>query len=162
EKAINRRLWHKGHRFYDAYDLVAGELIEVDTASGFTPLYAGVPSSARAERLYEYLDSASFCPMHEKRCFSVPNYNIEGEHFDPRNYWRGPVWINMNWMLYHGLRAYGYADKAESVKGDIIELIRRYGFHEYYDPLKGIGYGSKDFSWTAALFLDIVYDEAAL
>jgi len=162
KKAINKKLWHKGHGFYDAYDLRAEEMIEVDTASGFIPLYGGIPSQAQARKLYKYMDSSSFCSMHEKKCFSIPNYNREGEHFDPENYWRGPIWINMNWMLMQGLRRYGYVDKAESVKTDIIELVRRYGFHEYYDPIKGRGYGSTDFSWTAALFLDTVFDDEAV
>ncbi|MFQ5815068.1 MAG: hypothetical protein ACE5G7_01055, partial [Candidatus Hydrothermarchaeaceae archaeon] len=80
------------------------------------------------------------------------------EYFESANYWRGPIWININWMLYQGLRRYGFGDKAESVRGDIIELVRRFGFYEYFDPIKGMGYGSKDFSWTAALFLDCVYE----
>jgi len=159
KKAINKKLWHKGHGFYDAYDLRADEMIEVDTASGFAPLYGGIPTRSQARKLYNYLDSNSFCSMHEKKCFSIPNYNMEGIYFDPVNYWRGPVWINMNWMLMQGLRRYGYMDKAESVKSDIIELVRRHGFYEYYDPIKGRGYGSSDFSWTAALFLDTVFDD---
>jgi glycogen debranching enzyme len=153
------KLWHDGHGIYDAYDYYAGEMIEVDTAAGFAPLYAGAASKSQAEKLYDYLDSNSFCSMHEKKCFSIPNYNIEGEHFDPANYWRGPIWININWMLFQGLRLYGYEDKAESVRTDIIELVKRYGFYEYFDPIKGRGYGSKDFSWTAALFLDAVHGD---
>jgi glycogen debranching enzyme len=158
-KGINRKLWHKGHGFYDAFDLRSNEIIEVDTASGFAPLYGGVPSRSHARKLYKYLDSNSFCSMHEKKCFSIPNYNLEGEYFDPVNYWRGPIWINMNWMLMQGLRRYGFSDKAESVKTDIIKLVRRYGFYEYYDPIKGRGYGASDFSWTAALFLDTIFDD---
>jgi hypothetical protein len=155
-KAVNKKLWHSGHGFYDAFDLRADRMIEVDTASGFGPLYGGTPTRVRARKLYDYLDSASFCSMHEAKCFSIPNYNLKGEYFDPANYWRGPIWINMNWLLYHGLKRYGFIEKAASVRKDIIELVKRYGFYEYYDPLKGCGYGSKDFSWTAALFLDVV------
>jgi glycogen debranching enzyme len=158
-KAINKKLWHKGHRFYDDHDLSTDKMIEVDTASGFCPLYAGAASKSQAQSLLDYLDSASFCSMHQQKCYSIPNYNMEGEHFEPSNYWRGPIWININWMLYNGLRRYGFTAKADSVKEDIIELIRRFGFYEYYDPLKGVGYGSKDFSWTAALFLDLIYEE---
>jgi hypothetical protein len=159
--AINKKLWHRGHGIFDAFDLRANEMIEVDTAAGFTPLYAKIPSDHQAQRLLRYLDSKSFCTMHEHKCYSIPNYNMLGEYFDPSNYWRGPIWINMNWMLYHGLKNYGFKEKALSVKGDVIELVRRYGFYEYYDPIKGKGYGSKNFSWTAALFLDIVHEDAA-
>ncbi|MEE9594818.1 MAG: trehalase family glycosidase [Candidatus Hydrothermarchaeales archaeon] len=161
-KAINRKLWHKGHGIYDDYDLTADELIEVDTAAGFTPLYAGVASKSQAQKLYNYLDSNSFCSMHNGKCFSVPNYNLEGKYFESANYWRGPIWININWMLYQGLQRYRFEDKARSVRADIIELVKRFGFYEYFDPIKGRGYGSKDFSWSAALFLDCVYEENSL
>ena len=158
KKAINSKLWHRGHGIYDDYDLKADEMIEVDTAAGFCPLFAGVPTKSQAQRLYDYLDSGSFCAIHNKKCFSIPNYNMEGEYFDSANYWRGPIWLNMNWMLYQGLRRYGFEDKAESVKADIIELVKGFGFYEYFDPIKGRGYGSKDFSWTAALLLDVIYE----
>ncbi len=157
-KAINQKLWHPGHGIYDDFDLKSDKMIEIDTATGFIPLFAGAPSESQAQRLYDFLDSKSFCSMHNDSCFSVPNYNMEGEYFEPVNYWRGPIWININWMLQKGLQRYGFDDKARSVRADILELVKRFGFHEYFDPLKGKGYGSKDFSWTAALLLDIVYD----
>lgn len=162
KKAINSRLWHSRHGFYDDFDLNAQETIEVDTAGGFSSLYAGVATKTRAQELYNYLDSKSFCAMHEKKCFSIPNYNKEGEYFNPANYWRGPIWININWMLFHGLRRYGFDDKADSVRNDIVELARRNGFYEYFDPITGKAYGSKDFSWSAALFLDCLYDQGVL
>jgi hypothetical protein len=80
------------------------------------------------------------------------------DDFDPRNYWRGPVWININWMLSQGLKRSGYTEKADAMKRDMIQLPIRFGFHEYFDSQTGRGYGSSDFSWTAALFLDLVYD----
>ncbi|MFQ5975963.1 MAG: amylo-alpha-1,6-glucosidase [Candidatus Hydrothermarchaeales archaeon] len=159
KKAMNRKLWHRGHGIYDDYDLKADSMIEIDTATGFTPMYAGIPSKSQAQRLYDYLDSNSFCHIHNNRCFSVPNYNMEGEYFEPVNYWRGPIWININWMLQQGLQRYGFNDKAERIREDIIELVRRFGFYEYFDPIKGKGYGSKNFSWTAALLLDVIYEQ---
>jgi hypothetical protein len=80
------------------------------------------------------------------------------EDFDSRNYWRGPVWININWMLSQGLKGYGYKEKADAMKKDMIQLPIRFGFHEYFDSLTGQGYGSSSFSWTTALFLDLVYE----
>lgn len=161
KSALRRKLWHEGHGFFDDFDLRSNKLIEVDTADGFSPLYAGAATEEQARRLYSRLESASFCPMHHGNCFSIPNYNMQGIAFSPDNYWRGPIWININWMLVHALFAYGFDEKAESVRNDIVELVRRFGFHEYFDPHEGRGYGSKNFSWTAALFLDVVHELAA-
>jgi hypothetical protein len=44
------------------------------------------------------------------------------------------------------------------VAKDILELPIRFGFREYYDSFDGVGYGSSDFSWTAALFIDTAYE----
>lgn len=46
-------------------------------------------------------------PLHATACrhiFTVPNYDMTREDFDSRNYWRGPVWININWMVSPGRR----------------------------------------------------------
>jgi hypothetical protein len=41
----------------------------------------------------------------------------------------------------------------------MITLIKHCGFHEYFDPDKGSGYGTDNFPWTAALFLDVALEE---
>lgn len=154
--AIRRKLWHPGHKIFDCYDMVSDTAIDVDTSAGFLPLFAGAATKEQAEDLYERLDSASFCGLHQGNCFTVPNYDTQRDGFDRANYWRGPVWININWMLAHGLRRYGYTLKADSLQKDLLQLTLRFGFYEYFDSFDGTGYGSHDFSWTAALFIDLV------
>jgi hypothetical protein len=158
EAAIRTKLWHDQHSMFDAYDLVSGKLIEVDTAAGFMPLYAGAPTREQAEQLYHRLNSASFCALHQGNCYTIPNYDTAKTGFDRSNYWRGPIWININWMLAQGLRRYGYTLKADSLQKDLLQLPVRFGFHEYFDSFDGTGYGSDNFSWTAALFIDLVHE----
>jgi hypothetical protein len=154
--AIREKLWHGEHDIFDAYDLVAAEKIEVDTAAGFLPLFAGAATHEQAQKIYERLNSASFCALHQGNCYTVPNYDTQREGFDRSNYWRGPVWININWMLAQGLRRYGYKLKADSPQKDLLQLPIRFGFHEYFDSFDGTGYGTDGFGWTAALFIDLV------
>jgi len=154
--AIRKKLWHEEHGIFDACDLITGELIEIDTAAGFLPLFAGAATREQAQTVYERLNSASFCSLHQGNCFTIPNYDTQKEDYDRHNYWRGPVWININWMLAHGLKRYGYTLKADSMRKDLLQLPIRFGFHEYFDSFDGTGYGSDNFSWTAALFIDLV------
>ena len=154
--AIKTKLWHEEHGIFDAFDLFSNQLIKVDTAAGFLPLFAGAPTRDQAERLYARLNSSSFCALHQGNCFTIPNYDTKKEGFDRSNYWRGPVWININWMIAQGLRRYGYTLKADSIQKDLLQLPIRFGFYEYFDSFEGSGYGSDNFSWTAALFIDLV------
>jgi hypothetical protein len=122
------------------------------------PLFARAATREQAARIYETMNSIRFCALHQGNCFTIPNYDMTREDFDARNYWRGPVWLNINWMLSEGLKGYGYKEKADAMKKDMIQLPIRFGFHEYFDSQSGKGYGSRHFSWTTALFLDLVYE----
>ena len=160
--AFREKLWHDTHGAFDVFDLKAGERIGTITSSGFIPLLCGAPTQEQAQIIYQVLESNSFCSIGDEGCFPIPNYNLEGDYLDTANYWRGPVWINTNWLLMHGLRRYGFKEKAKAVRDAIIELVRRWGFHEYFDPYKGTGYGTDNFSWTAALFLEVALEEDSI
>jgi len=156
--AIAEKMWSPLRRQFDPIDLVAGEQLPTATAASFMPLFAVAASPEQAEALYERLNSVSFCALHQGNCFTIPNFDMQHEEFDAKNYWRGPVWININWMLSQGLKSYGYQRKSDSMRKDIIQLPIRFGFHEYFDSTTGKGYGSASFSWTSALFIDLVHD----
>jgi hypothetical protein len=153
---ISKDLWCADCRKFEPFDLVGGDHIHAATAASFMPLFAGAASKIQAEILYDTINSLSFCALHQGNCFTIPNYDMTKKDFDPKNYWRGPVWINVNWMISQGLKSYGYREKADDMKQDILQLPIRFGFHEYFDSHSGKGYGSAGFSWTAALFIDLV------
>ncbi|HLR76950.1 MAG TPA: hypothetical protein VK106_04770, partial [Balneolaceae bacterium] len=110
-------------------------------------------------KMYQYLNTQNFAHV-GKASFAVPSYDSSDPDYSPKQYWRGPIWINLNWLLFHGLTRYGYHQYAGFIKRSIIELCKRSGFHEYYDPRKGQGYGSDKFSWTAALMIDVLMSDA--
>jgi len=92
----------------------------------------------------------------------VPSYDLGGPEFDRRRYWRGPVWINTDWLIWRGLRQHRQASLAREVEDSMVRLVERSGFREYFDPFGGAGYGSRDFSWTAALLIDLLQSRPAL
>jgi len=157
-RAISEALWCEPCRKFEDLNLITGQHIHTATAANFMPLFAGAATKSQAEIIYDQLNSASFCALHQGNCFTIPNYDMTRDDFDPQNYWRGPVWININWMLSQGLVGYGYKQKADAMKKDMIQLPIRFGFHEYFDSQTGRGYGSGNFSWTAALFLELVHE----
>jgi glycogen debranching enzyme len=84
----------------------------------------------------------------------MPSFPPRDPGFDPRKYWRGPIWINTNWLLERGCRAVGADALADELRTSTLELVRRNGFREYFDTHTGAAYGGHRFSWSAALTLD--------
>jgi glycogen debranching enzyme len=76
--------------------------------------------------------------------------------FDPERYWQGPSWMNTNWLIMDGLDRYGYTDYVDALRETSLEMVERSGFAEYFDPNTGEPLGARNFSWTAALVLDLL------
>ncbi|EOX99909.1 Glucosidase 1 isoform 2 [Theobroma cacao] len=88
------------------------------------------------------------------------------EHDPP--YWRGPIWMNMNFMILSSLRHYSlekgpYRDKARAIYDElrhnlirnVVQNYHKTGFlWEQYDQKQGKGKGARVFTgWTSLLLL---------
>lgn len=161
KKAMNTKLWSATYHGYLHYDLRNERLIEALTSSSFAPFFAGIPAPKRAQQLLQNLLSPTFHGAQQEH-YLCASFNTQDIRFNAVKYWRGPVWINMNWLIYNGLRRYGFEEAAQWVKKDTLELVQKYGLWEYFDPNKSKsltlteGYGAPQFSWTAALILDLL------
>lgn len=154
---FNTRFWHEDAGLYYDYDARSGKRIPVNTASAFLPLFGGLPSEQQAERLVkEHLLNPDEYALGGEVHHWVTTTAKNEPTWEPRRYWRGPVWIIMNWFIMEGLRRYGYDDLAETLQRDTLGLIEAAGFREYYDPRDGSGCGSTDFSWSAALAIELI------
>lgn len=155
-KVFNRRFWDETRGLYFDYDLRAGAPIPVNTQAAFLPLYAGLPSPNQAERLVRehLLNPAEYAPGSEVSHWITSTSHTE-PNWEARRYWRGPVWIITNWLISIGLDHYGYTDLASAIRRDSLRLIETAGFWEYFDARDGSGCGSPDFSWSAALAIEL-------
>jgi glycogen debranching enzyme len=86
----------------------------------------------------------------------VPTTPSDEAGFDPKRYWRGPVWVNVNWMIARGLEALGLREEARLLAADTLAMVRATGLHEYFHAQTGEGLGGGDFSWSAALVIDLL------
>ncbi len=130
-----------------------------DTVADLFPLYAGVPDERQARRLVDdhLLEPTRFGPSAEAP-WAVTTVAKSSPSYAPRNYWRGPIWINVNWFLIRGLQRCGLESEAAALRDSTIELVSRSGFTEYYEPTTGAPLGSRVFSWSASLTLDLLRD----
>ncbi len=153
---FDQRFWDEKRGFYYDYDARAGRRIDMASYAPFTTLFAGLPSAAQAERLVRehLLNPAEFAPGGALKV-GVPTIAANEPLFGPRRYWCGPVWVIINWIIGIGLRRYGYDALADKLAADTLALVDDQGFHEYYDPRDGSACGAADFSWSAALALEL-------
>ncbi len=147
-------LWHPAAQAYVSFDQVGEAPIPVRTSAGFLPLFAGIREHAGT--LAARLDA-----WHADGIALVPSTDPSEPAFEPRRYWRGPVWVVVNWMIATGLAEAGEPETAARVLDDTRRLIGASGFSEYFDPTDGAGIGGGAFSWTAAIDLLIAEKDAA-
>lgn len=151
--AIVDRLWDESAGCFRARDLRAGRLIPETTVAGFMPLLDPELPATISRRLADQLLSARFAGA---AGYPVPTCDIQSESFDRSAYWRGPTWVNTNWLIWLGACAHDLTSISDLMFGSTVRLVRQSGFREYFDPFDGGGRGSHDFSWTAALLLDLL------
>ena len=156
QHSFDKRFWDERAGLYYDYDVRSGKPIPVNTASTFLPLFAGLPTREQAQRLVDghLLDPVEYAPKADVRHWVTTTAKTEPT-WEARRYWRGPVWVIMNWFILDGLKRYGYDELAETIRQDTLHLIETNGFREYYDARDGSGCGSVDFSWSAALALEL-------
>lgn len=137
--------------FFAGIDLRADQVLQVPVTSRFLTLWGGVATPAEAEHLVrEFGEALAGAPY---LAATVPPSSAA---FQPQRYWRGPVWGIVNWMLAEGFAAYGYTQEAERLRADTLKLVETAGFYEYFNPMTGEGLGGSNFSWTAAMVLNIL------
>jgi Mannosylglycerate hydrolase MGH1-like glycoside hydrolase domain len=151
--AIVAELWDEDTKRMSARDVTHGERSVEDTIVSFAPLLDPHLPSSIVDAIVADLRSASFHPDRPDG-YIVPSFDLLDPDFDERRYWRGPVWINTNWLLWSGLRQHGHAELAAEIATSSLRLVAKSGFHEYFDPLDGRGFGTDAFGWTAALTID--------
>ena len=147
------RCWDEEDGFFHGLDTRSGAAIRKPGIGGLLPLFADHRLAERhpslVQRLASWLAGVTY---------GVPSFEPGRPEFEPQRYWRGPVWLIVNWMLIDGLERNGCADLAWRIRRDSLRLVERAGFAEYFDPHTGVALGGSEFSWTAAMYLHLVAD----
>ena len=139
------------------------EKIPVKSVSGFAALWAGVASPEQAERMVrEHL----FNPLEFWTPYPAPAL-ARSERWYSRDWlpadlgcnWRAKTWIPTNYMLYHGLRLYGYTQLASLLAERTTRLVQSSGNCEYYDAESGQGCGLDPFWGWSLLGHFLPYEE---
>lgn len=175
-RLINERLWDPEKRFYFDYDVAAGKRLDVLASSGFLPLLCGAPDREQAGQLRDHL----YNPETFRTPLRVPSIARCCEKHYRKDMWRGPVWININYLIAWGLERYGFAAESEELRRETMSeqerFYEKYGtFFEFYDDRreddppflmrkydpdstapKAFHQVFSDYGWSATLYLDMI------
>jgi len=135
-----------------SYDFKNHNLIKVDAISNYFILFANLENQEINNKIIDKLKK-----YNSQKDYFFTTVNPKDKTFEETRYWRGPVWINSNWIIYQGLIN---KDKnfSELLKKKTLELLENKKFHEYYNFKNGDCLGANNFSWSAALYLDLKFN----
>ena len=170
-RLMNDKLWDDKAGLYVDFDIEKKCRSKILSSAGFLPLISGAPTPEMAKKMVALLrDPEKFGTK-----LPIPSIARDSEVYST-DMWRGPVWININFMVAEALRNYGQMELANRIEQDSCNVIEKYfhiygTFFEYYDaddalpPVKLArkGYNDpaevyhqplRDYGWTATLYAD--------
>lgn len=151
-KEALQQLWSEAYGQYYSRNFVSHKLIEEASVATLLPFYAGIVPEDKAGRLLELLKRKEYFGAD----WPVPSVPLSSPSFEEHKYWQGPTWINLNWLIIDGLKRSGHYKEAQDLKKKTFELVKQSGFYEYFSPKDGSPAGAANFSWTAALIIDLL------
>jgi len=159
---LNKRMWEDKDDFYYSVskvdhlfyfmnrDLRRQEII------GFLPMWAGAVAQERADLLVKILrDTTKFW-----RKYGVPTLAADDKWFSPYvDYcckWNGPVWMLWDYMVYDGLKKYGYDELANELADKMIlavttQLSKNHNYWESYSPDNTVLDCPPNYIWDAIM-----------
>jgi glycogen debranching enzyme len=140
--------WNDELQQYNSRDTRTGEVLAQRTHGGFLAWYARLDDKAHftalQENLEEWLDRSEY---------GIASTYPGSDKYEPKRYWRGPVWPHMNWLVAAGCEEAGLHALHNRIQTSTRKLLEKSGLYEYFNPQTGEGYGGDNFSWTAAVAL---------
>jgi glycogen debranching enzyme len=155
--ALLDRCWDERTGAFFDYYYSAGlrQPVRVLTISSLLPLILDDLPPALAARL---VDEHLANPEQFWLPYPLPSVAASEPSFEP-DYrsgliWRGPTWLNTNWLLIDGLRTHGFDALADELAARSLAMVARGGIREFFNPLTAEGLGARGFGWTT-LALDL-------
>lgn len=124
----------------------------------YTMLWTGIATPEQVAKMMPLLtDTAKFSTY-----IPFPTVAADNPKYNPRGYWRGPIWLDQTYFAISGLRNYGYDDLADAYTRQVFDrlegLKEGLPIHENYDTHTGKPLKAPHFSWSAS-HLIMLYKE---
>ena len=156
QEIIATRWDPKSGYFWAAHN---GSIITVRTPFNLFPILTGkVPPKICAKLVAHLTNEKEFWTR-----FPLPTVAIDDPKYDPNQMWRGPTWVNVNYLLIEGLQKSGYAELAGTLRQKTLDMINgKKDIYEYYNPETGERppKAASNFGWSAAIYIDLAIQES--
>ena len=134
----------------------AGKEVPVRVVTPFSlyPLWTGGLPPRIVDRLLAHLTDPELFWTH----YPIPTVARNDSRYDPSQMWRGPTWVNINYLFCEGLERSGQVELAWELRRRTLDLIMQHDdMYEYYHPDTGMHppKAAPLFGWTAAVFIDL-------
>lgn len=150
EDAINDQLWDEDLGYYVYLSGNNRTRLTDLTAGSLMPLICQSTPKERVQRLVnEHLRN----PDEFWSTLPVPSVARNHPDYDPvgeSSIWRGPVCMNLNWFLVHGLSMHGHTETANEIASRSRQAALK-EFREFYSPETGAGMRGTQFGWATAV-----------
>jgi hypothetical protein len=158
---MNFAFWDQKQGMYFDRNEKTGQRVYVKSATNFMPLFAGVAKPERAQRMiHEHLlNPDEFWLAYPVASYAKtePDY-YQGSHHECN--WRGSTWAPTNYMIFQGLRAYGYQAEARELATRLFNmaLLKNPVLREYYNAETGEGLGQTRFWGFTSLYYGMLLE----
>jgi putative isomerase len=136
------------------------EPIPVITPFNLYPLWTGQVPFAIKNRLIEHIKDPNMFGGE----YVLPSVARNDPRFEPENYWRGPVWVNINYFFIEALSQVGEYELARTIRTKTLNMImQQRDFYEYYNAEDGkpAPKAANTFGWSASVFIDLAIKASA-
>ncbi len=151
KQTINDNLWDEQYGTYAAYDLCLGKTRVAWSDGNLTsdvgkyaylscpaliPLFARIAEPEQAKRM---IKNYVLNPEHFRSSYGIRSLSRSSEYYNnarwgnPQRFgdhrrltnsnWQGPVWIPINWFVFHALLHYGFEAEAAVLADDTFKVI---------------------------------------
>ena len=135
-----------------------GSFIQEPGCEAYTPLWTEVATADQVKAMLPLLtDTAKFSTY-----IPFPTVAADNPKYNPRGYWRGPIWLDQTYFAIRGLRNYGYNKMADEYTIQVFDrlqgLTEGAPIHENYGTHTGELLKAPHFSWSSSHLL-MLYDD---
>lgn len=157
-KEVADYFFDKNINFFCDRRLKDGSFIEEPGCEAYTPLWTKIATQEQVDSMLPILqDTAKFSTY-----IPFPTIAADNPKYNPRGYWRGPIWLDQTYFAIRGLRNYGYNKLADEYTLQVFDrlsgLKEGAPIHENYGTHTGERLKAPHFSWSSSHLL-MLYDD---